>query len=443
MNTRLLTLINQPFYIDRNYGESQLPILFNVLRGGNFDLLKDDNKNVSFGKMAAGGDMRQPNINADSYVAVLDFKEPIYKYDQPCGPQGTKTKISILDNLSRDPNCLGIVLDIDSGGGQAYGTPELYDAIREYSKPVVAYTDGLMASAAYYIGSAADEIIANKRAEAIGSIGAYTQFLDLSGFYEKQGATIHEMYASQSTEKNGAIREVMKGNYDKYINEELDPLVDQFIEDMKTARPQIKEKVYKGATYNGKKALKMGLVDQLGKIEDAVNRVTELSNNQSNPNNTMSTKNSYPNLEQVLGLESPLATTDNGSFINEEQKQTIEKKLYTNETAFKNANEKVSEAEKLLTDAEDAHKKELTAAQTETKELQQKMQDLIELSGADVKEDATPEDRHKILIEKIEELNAAPGESHTTGADNGEENEGNPHPYIDTDNSIYQPLKTN
>jgi protease-4 len=57
-----------------------------------------------------------------------------------------------------------------------------------------AYTDGLMCSAAYYIG-ATSHIIANKRADA-WSIGVMVSFIDFSGIYEKQGATLITEYAT-------------------------------------------------------------------------------------------------------------------------------------------------------------------------------------------------------------------------------------------------------
>lgn len=112
-----------------------------------------------------------------------------------------------------------------------------------------------MASAGYYIGSAASHIVANKRAEAIGSIGAYTQMLDLSGYYEKQGVKIHTIYA-ENPQKNKAYRDALAGDYKAYIKEELNPLVDDFIADIKAARPNVSEDVFKGATYSGPAALK-------------------------------------------------------------------------------------------------------------------------------------------------------------------------------------------
>lgn len=440
MNTRLLTLINQPFYIERAYGESQLPLLFAVLNGKSIDAApktkdKEDTILQKTRLDAAGGSSSSNN----QYVGVIEFTEPIYKYDQECGPVGTKTKIGILNNLAEDPNCAGVVLNIDSGGGQAYGTPELYDQIRDFSKPVISYTDGLMASAAYYIGSAADEIIANKRAEAIGSIGAYTQFFDLSGWYEDQGIKSHEVYATKSTEKNRAYREALKGNYDLYVKEELDPLVDQFIDDMKAARSDIKKEVFKGATYSGPASVEKGLVDSLGTLEDAINRVFELqkTNTNTKTKTTMSKEKAYPNLEKVLGLEEPLASNENGSFLNEDQKESLdnyikENSKSTRESAVQAENEKSSkEMEKL--------RNQLSEEKESNKAMRTSINELASLAGVeDVGKDSTDQ-TIAAATEKVKELNATPGSDHTTSAEpEGDESK---HPYIDFGSSIYKPLK--
>src|SRR5690606_27539836 len=133
-----------------------------------------------------------------------------------------------MQNMLNESNCAGVVLDIDSGGGQVSGTPEFHDVVKNASKPVVSYTDGLMCSAAYYIGSAASYIVANKRADAIGSIGVMIHFVDLTGYYEKKGAKVITEYATKSTEKNKAYEELIKGNPDEYIKKELDPINEDF-----------------------------------------------------------------------------------------------------------------------------------------------------------------------------------------------------------------------
>ena len=130
------------------------------------------------------------------------IKHPIYKYSQFCGPAGTKDLQRRLERYKKDSNCIGVVMDIDSGGGQVSGTAEFYDYVKNYSKPVVSYTDGMMCSAAYYIASPSDHIVGNSRLDCVGSIGVMISFLDPTGMYLKKGATIINEYATKSTEKN-------------------------------------------------------------------------------------------------------------------------------------------------------------------------------------------------------------------------------------------------
>lgn len=266
-------------------------------------------------------------------VVVVDFKQPVMKFDYIFW-LGTKTYTRILDQLKNDDSVAGVVLDIDSGGGQVYGTPEFYDYIVNYPKPIVAYTDGYMCSGSYYIAAATQKIIANKRADAIGSIGAYATIVDSNGIWEHFGAKVHTIYATKSTEKNSEYREVIdNSNYEPYIKNQLDPIVETFITDMKFMRPQISEECFKGGTWTGEQSLELGLVDANGNLQDAINSVFELATNTNNSksNTNMNTK-SLPKVEAVLGLDAPLALTDNGSFLNEEQLEAINGRLETLET---------------------------------------------------------------------------------------------------------------
>jgi protease-4 len=268
--------------------------------------------------------------SSSNMVVVVDFKQPVLKYSYSSW-LGTKNYTRILDQLKNDDSVVGVVLDFDSGGGQVYGTPEFYDYILNYPKTIVSYTDGYMCSGAYYIAAATQKIIANKRADAIGSIGAYATIVDSNGIFEHFGAKVHTIYATKSTEKNSEYREVIdNSNYEPYIKNQLDPIVDTFIADMKFVRPQISEEAFKGGTWTGEQSLELGLVDANGTLQDAINSVFELATNTNNSksNTNMNTK-SLPQVEAVLCLDAPLALTDNGSFLNEEQLETIEASLQT------------------------------------------------------------------------------------------------------------------
>jgi hypothetical protein len=145
------------------------------------------------------------------------------------------------------------------------------------------------------------------------SIAISFLFIDFTGYYKKQGAKVITEYATKSTEKNKAFEELLKGNSKLIIAEELDPINDQFHADVKASRPGISEEVFAGATWNAEDSLKLNLIDSIGTLQDAIDKVFELSKPSTNKsNNTMSTKK-LPRVEAVLGLEAPLAITENAS----------------------------------------------------------------------------------------------------------------------------------
>lgn len=333
--SNLHSLLNKPWYIEQNYGTSHLPLIFNILEGRQIASEKPaENKLIEI--HALGGSIEGSSSSAQN-VAILSIKNPIVKHNQFCGPQGTKSMMRELNSILKDDSIVGVVLDIDSGGGQVSGTPEFYDYLKAYSKPVVAYTDGLMCSAAYYIASAASHIVANKRADAIGSIGAYAQILDLEGYYEKQGAKIHTMYATKSTEKNKSYREALAGNPKEYIKEELDPIVEDFIYDIKAARSGISEDVFKGAVYNSAVSLEKGLIDEIGTMQTAIDKVFELSKNNKNQNNLSTMNKKFTRVQAALGMEDNFESNESGVFVSEEQLDILETAFETQETAIAGA----------------------------------------------------------------------------------------------------------
>jgi len=359
----LFSLLNGKWFIHQQYGRSLLPSAFNIIFGNGAVLITDDHnakeesviiksgKKYSHQKLASSLD---ENGNTQDYVLVIDLKNPIYKYNQECGPRGTKHKMGIMARYENDPNMKGVVLDIDSGGGQVAGTPEFYDFIRNYSKPVVTYTDGWMCSAAYYIGSAADHVVANKRADAIGSIGAMISFIDMSGIYEKKGATIINEYATKSTEKNKDFEELLKGNPEGYIKNELDPIVEDFHADMKAVRISLDEKVLLGGTWNASDALSLGLIDEISTLQTAIDKVFELSKastNKSNINNKNMNTEKLTQLMAVIGVEN-LNSNDNGVYLNEEQLQAIEQNITDQAAAVQTAQDTRTAAETSLTEAQ-------------------------------------------------------------------------------------------
>lgn len=395
-------LFSSNFYIDQQYALSFLPLAFSVMTG-KVEMTTPDLETQT--KAVLNENDRSAS---DKSVAVVSIKQPIVKYSD-WNFVGSKTYIRILKSLEAREDIAGVVLDIDSGGGQSYGTPEFYDVVRSLSKPVVTYTDGYLCSAAYYIGSASNHIIANKRAEAIGSIGAYTQFVDFSGIFEKLGAKKYQVYATESTEKNKEIRALLDENdATSYVKNILDPLVSTFRADMEAVRPGMDESVYKGDSFPATKAKELGLVDELGTMETAIAKVLELSNsNNFNSNNSeMSKEKTFPKLAAVLGQEDVEAKKAHIFSATETVSLTAEQ-LSMIETALSEPEDgsKLTELQQQLTASNEAK----TTAENKVNALETAVNTAIETNELTAEKKATTVENIALLSAKVAEYGALDG----------------------------------
>jgi signal peptide peptidase SppA len=112
---------------------------------------------------------------------------------------GAVDTIDIFDelDLAEDMDDVrGILLDIDSPGGMVTGTPELADRIARVRKPIYAFTNGMIASAAYWLASSTNGIFSTKSA-SIGSIGVYLPVFDTKDYYEQQGVKVELIKAGK------------------------------------------------------------------------------------------------------------------------------------------------------------------------------------------------------------------------------------------------------
>jgi ClpP class serine protease len=367
LSQNLDTLFSGKFYIDQSYGLGLVPSLISIFTGktmiekSEVDKIKGITK-VMMNVNSSSADVSSALSGTEKKVVVLDFKQPVVKFST-YDWLGTQAYISILETLKIDPAVVGVLIDTDSGGGQVYGTPEFYDVIKSFAevKTIGFYTNGYMCSGAYYFAAGGTFIMANKRADAIGSIGGYSTMINYNGMLEKYGAKVHTLYSDLSPDKNKEHRGVMDGTDEggkEYIKIELNPMVLTFHADMKSARPQLNEEVFKGGTWTGDQALEMGLIDFNGSLQDAVNKVFELSNTGNSNNNinqnkkkSMSNTKSFPVLQGIIGIEGEgIATVSTitgkkGVQITEAQLEKLESNLAAQEAALTAANTKVTTAE--------------------------------------------------------------------------------------------------
>ena len=248
------------FSINHNYLAEKLPELLLAYRKGSFESSHWYEEVYHYNFQQRNASLQQ---GRDSFPVVVELKQPIVKYTS-YGYIGTQYIISLLGALESHQAVTAIVLDIDSGGGMVAGTEELASVIRSLRKPTVAYTGGYMCSAAYWIASACDKVVA--------APFAMLSFQDFAPFLEKYGVKVYELYAPESSEKNKAWRDLKEGN-DKTILQNLSDINARFISSVKAYRPDAKEEVFKGNTYNAKKAKAMGLIDEIMTLNEVISQL--------------------------------------------------------------------------------------------------------------------------------------------------------------------------
>lgn len=280
----LISILNRPWAIEPQSGEYWRGIAYDVIYKGITGVAASDNR--KYLSEIYRTDAKGIADNSGP-VQVVNICGPIAKYDM-CGSAGSQTLQMAIRSAIADNSIAAIVLVVDSPGGQVDGTENLASEIKSSNKPVVTFVDGMMCSAAYWIGSASTEIFADKANNGfnatIGSIGTMCSWKDATKSQEAQGITTHTVYADASTDKNQTFAKANQGDYTD-LKQQLNNINDTFLAAVQSNRmgkiDTAKENVLSGKTYDARQAIKHGLIDRMGTFQQAVSRAYFLSKNKT------------------------------------------------------------------------------------------------------------------------------------------------------------------
>ena len=185
-----------------------------------------------------------------------------------------------LTKAEKDPAVKAIVLRIESPGGEIEPCQEILleiERVKE-TKPIVVSMGGIAASGGYYISTQADKIVALPTTQT-GSIGVISQLINVEGLLEKLGIQIETFKGGKYKDMYWGFRELMPEE-EEIMQEMIDEYYEQFIDVVAEGRGLSKEDVRDLATgqlYSGAKAKELGLVDELGDLDTAINLAAELA----------------------------------------------------------------------------------------------------------------------------------------------------------------------
>jgi protease-4 len=215
----------------------------------------------------------------------------------------SKSPIDEIKDYVKDPSVKAIVLRVDSPGGAVAPSQEIYEEVRKAvaKKKVVVSMGSLAASGGYYISAPASRIVANP-GTLTGSIGVIMEIPNLEGLMNKVGVKTEVIKSGRHKDIASVFRGI--GREEREILQGvLDDVHDQFIKAVAEGRKMLPEQVTKiadGRIFTGKQAVGIGLVDELGNLEDAIKVAAKLSGIKGEPG-VVSRKEKFSLMDIVRG----------------------------------------------------------------------------------------------------------------------------------------------
>lgn len=182
-----------------------------------------------------------------------------------------------LKDADEDEGVKAIVLRINSPGGSPAAAEEIVSAMKKIDKPIVISMGDVAASAAYYISVPADRIIANPDTMT-GSIGVIWEFQNRSGFYDKEGTSFYIAKSGEFKDMGGdwkGLSDDEKQYAEQVILEAYNRFINEVANDRNLSISAVKD-IADGRIYTGAKAKELGLVDDLGSLDDAIEIAAKL-----------------------------------------------------------------------------------------------------------------------------------------------------------------------
>jgi signal peptide peptidase SppA len=278
---RLLDIMTAPWAIVPGKLREIRAVYETHMRGPKIDLKElEKNSRSPFGPENPD-DLR--GYTVDRGVAVIPMTDVLTKsrtlFSFLFGGTSMRDIGDAFRNALADSDVHSIVLHIDSPGGTVDGTEELAAAIKagRGTKPIVSVVDGMMASAAYWIGSAADRIYVSGETNEVGSIGVVATHMDISKWEETIGVKYTDITAGKY-KRIASMHKPLSDEGAAYIQDQVDTIYGIFVETVADFRGCSVEQILEaadGKVFMGKAAIENGLVDGMATLNEVINQLEE------------------------------------------------------------------------------------------------------------------------------------------------------------------------
>lgn len=270
---KILDILTAPWAIQPEKLEEIQEIYATHLRGEKIDIAAVERR---LGRPLSNEQRRYDVFDG---VAVIGLEGVIAKrmnlFSEISGGASTQLVERDLRDAARDSSVHSVILSIDSPGGTVDGTQQLANTVRQVNeeKPVVTLADGVMASAAYWIGSAGRGVYIADDTTQVGSIGVVAKHMDVSAAEAQRGVKTTEIYAGKY-KRIASSYAPLSDEGRATMQAHVDYLYSLFVKAVATHRGVSEEKVLQdmaeGRVFIGQQAIAAGLVDGVSTLDALV-----------------------------------------------------------------------------------------------------------------------------------------------------------------------------
>lgn len=234
-------------------------------------------------------------------VAILPVEGVIAKranlFSQISGGVSTELVARDIKDALADPAVHSIILTVDSPGGTVDGTQTLADIVGAATKPIVTLASGTMASAAYWIGSAANAAYIADSTTIVGSIGVVATHTDISAAQEKDGIKTTEIFAGQYKRIASSYTPLSKEGR-QTMQDQVDYTYSLFVSAVAKNRGVSTDTVLQdmadGRIFIGQQAIDAGLVDGVSTLDALVQQLNQSRTSGTSPRSAGAAQQAKP-----------------------------------------------------------------------------------------------------------------------------------------------------
>ena len=214
-------------------------------------------------------------------IAIINIEGSITTGESSYGIAGSETIVKNVRKAISDSSVKALVLRVNSPGGGVYASELITNSLKEFKetgRPIVSSMGDVAASGGVWVTTLSDEIWAKKET-LTGSIGVYGLLTTIEELYDWAGVQVDGVSSTEAAQWDN--RSNMPENVTNAIQASVDNTYEKFVTKVSENRDMRYEEVHavaKGRIWSGEKASQLGLVDNIGDLDDAISSASSLAN---------------------------------------------------------------------------------------------------------------------------------------------------------------------